>query len=166
MEKRNPAHLTEFWKAVQSSVNTSEVGVSSNLYFFLIDWSVTEKSDTYLRKKENKLERVADLWAVCLFLCLSVVNVCMIHTCWRALEGLWWAHTQQDHPWTSHSDRQQQPPNQTPSEPSVWALTHSPELHRAPNTQSINKTHGECRGCGGKKNIILIFIQQFSFVNT
>lgn len=34
---QSTAHLTEFWKAVQSSVNTSDVGVSSSLYFFLID---------------------------------------------------------------------------------------------------------------------------------
>lgn len=65
-KKKTHTHLTEFWKAVQSSMNTSEVGVSSNLYFFLIDWSVTEKSDTYLKeKRENPLESAADLWAVC-----------------------------------------------------------------------------------------------------
>lgn len=50
---QSSAHLTEFWKAVQSSVNTSEVGVSSSLYFFLMDRSVMEKSDTYLRERER-----------------------------------------------------------------------------------------------------------------
>lgn len=47
---RKTDHLTEFWKAVQSSWNTDELGVSSSLHFFLIDCSVVEKSDTYLKE--------------------------------------------------------------------------------------------------------------------
>lgn len=45
---------TEFWKAVQSSWKTEELGVSSSLHFFLIDWSVVEKSDTYLHIVKGK----------------------------------------------------------------------------------------------------------------
>ena len=46
--KKKNSNLTEFWKAVQSSWKTAELDVSSSLHFFRIDWSVVEKSDTYL----------------------------------------------------------------------------------------------------------------------
>lgn len=47
-------NLTEFWKAVQSSWKTDELGVSSSLHFFLIDCSVLEKSDMYLEQAQLK----------------------------------------------------------------------------------------------------------------
>lgn len=46
-------YLTEFWKEVQSSWKTDELGTSSSLHFFLIDCSVVEKSDTYLEDAQN-----------------------------------------------------------------------------------------------------------------
>lgn len=54
-------YLTQFWKAVQSSWNKNEPGLSSSLHFFLIDCNVVEKSDTYLEKEGAHSVKIKNL---------------------------------------------------------------------------------------------------------